>query len=139
MRNNWNWNEGPRGPMNGRRMHRRTLGGGLLGLFGVLIGLRVILAVLGIAGVVIGAVFTGLAAAFSGVMSALGSVFSEVFSGSAVFAGLAVGIAIGLIAYRMIRAGKEEQETRDGEKTEETADAMESGCPDIQVSRNYYA
>ena len=116
-----NWNMGPRGPMYGRRTHRRAgAGSGLLGIFGLLIGIRVILSLIGVAGVVIGAVFTGLAAAFSGVMTAIGAVFAEVFSGTAVWAGVAVGTVIGLIAYRMIRAKKEENASRAEERRKRT-------------------
>ena len=113
MRNEWNgyrdWNMGPRGPYCGRRAVRRPAGGGLLTVFGLLIGFRLVLAALAIAGVMISAVFSGLAAVFSGVVSAAGTVFSDVFSSVRTPAGIAVGIAIGLIVYRMIRAKKEEE------------------------------
>ena len=113
MRNAWNrgWNRGPRG---------------LLGLFGLLIGIRVAIAVLGIATVVIGAVLTGMAAVFSGLIAAIGSVFSEVFAGSTVMAGVAVGTVIGLIAYRMIRAKKEENGAREETQKKETAETTGS-------------
>ena len=124
MRNGWNrgWNRGPRG---------------LLGRFGLLIGIRVAIAVLGIAVVVIGSVFTGLAAVFSGVIGAIGSVFSEVFAGSTVMAGVAVGTAIGLIAYRMIRAKKEETTVRDEEKKKEKAETTGTGFVETPHYRFY--
>ena len=129
MRNDWNWNgnwnRGPRGPRYGYRTHRRA-GGGLIGLFGLLIGFRVILSVIGIAGVVIGAVFSGLAAVFSEVFSVAGSVLAGAFSHTRVWAGVAMGVMIGLILHRMIRAKKEER-AEQAEARAEEATVEESG------------
>lgn len=120
-------------------MRRRSMGGGLLGLFGLLFGLRVILALLGVAGVVIGAVFSGLAAAFSGVIHAFGSVLSGMFSGSAALGGVAMGIMIGLILYRMIRQKKEEQVTAAEKEAKTVVDAKESEFVEPRSTGSFYA
>ena len=119
------WNKG----LHGRRM-RRSPGACLAGLIGLLIGIRVIAAVLGVAGIVIGAVFTGLAAAFTGILSGIGSLLFGLFSGSAASGGVAAGIAIGLIAYRMIRKRKESRETSAGENEE--YDIPSAGTADLR-------
>ena len=125
MRNVWNrgLNRGPRG--------------GLLGLFGLLIGIRVVLAVLGLATVVVGAVCTGMAAVFTGLIAAVRSVFSEAFAGSSVIAGVAVGTAIGLIVYRLIRTKKEENAATEEAKKEDAAETTGSEIVETPHYRFY--
>ena len=146
MKYNYGWNMGPRGPMHGygRPMRRRSFGGGLMGLLGLIIALRVILPLIGLAAVTAGAVFAGLAAAFSGILSEFACVF---FSGTAATAGgVAIGVAIGLIVYRMIRNRKEEERRiREEETAEEVvrsefpADPEENTFTGTESVRSYYA
>jgi hypothetical protein len=101
----------------------------------------VILSLIGVAGVVIGAVFAGVGAAFRGVFAAVRSVFAGLFGGSMTAGGVAIGIAIGLVVYRMIRQKRENEEAR--ARADETAEApetpQESEYVEPTSSRNYYA
>ena len=130
----WNWNAGPRG----RRMRHRPMGGGLLGLFGLLIGFRVVVSVLGVVGIVLGAVFSGLAEAFSGVMEAFGYMLSAAFSSGRVLGGAAIGLAIGLIAWRMIQNRKEAREAEKAAASCETSSVQEE-YPEVQSYRTFGA
>ena len=143
MKYNYGWNMGPRGPMYGRRMRRRPFGGGLTGLLGLFIALPLILPRICGAVVTAGAVFTGLAVAFVGILSGIIRAF---FSTAAAAGGVATGIAIGLIVYRMIRNRKEEeQRIREEQTAEETVrsgaatDLAENSFTETESVRNYYA
>ena len=140
MKYNYGWNMGPRGPMYGRRMRHRPSGGDLMSLIGLIIALQVIVPLIGVAAVTAGAVFADLAAAFRGILSAFGHAF---FSTTATAGGVAIGVAIGLIAYRMIRSRKEEeQRTREAEadiRSAYPAEAMESSITETESCRHFYA
>lgn len=114
MRSNWEWNRDFRCVGGGRGRHRRPAGGGLFGLLALLFCFRVGLVVLGTAGVLVCSLFTALAGALIDVIDGIGSLFA----GSELAGGVAVGALIGLIAYRMIRAKKEEEKARQAEEDE---------------------
>ena len=108
MRNNWFWNEGPRGRRYGHsRRYRNSTGSGLIGLLIVLIGLPVMVPLLCAAIIAGSALIGGLAAGFVGIYHAFRALFATSFSGVRMIGGVAMGVLIGLIAYRMIRARKE--------------------------------
>ena len=136
MRNNWNLNTdrnmGPRGPRYSRTAQHRPADSGLISL---LIGFCAAGPAIVIALRVISAVFRGMAFGLSGTMFTVWYVIARAFYHARVSGGLAAGIAIGLIAYRMIRAKKEENAAAEREADGNAAAAQESVYAETQHYR----
>ncbi len=142
MRNNGYRNEGSRG-----RRNRHSTGAGLTGLLILLIGIPVMLPILGVAGIVISAAVGGMGAAFADLMFTLRAVSSGMMPISLtdipMIGGLAMGVLIGLIAHRMIRARREARAAEESGSRNDVsacgADAQENDYTEPQSCRSFYA